>query len=51
MPRLTRPALIALAVFAFLLLCCSLAALSFAFWPIGGEGVQATVAPTLLTPP
>jgi hypothetical protein len=51
MPRLTRPALIALAAFAFLLLCCSLAALAYAFWPVGGEGIQATIAPTLLTPP
>ena len=51
MPRLTRPALIALALFAFLLLCCSTAALMFALWPLGGEGVQATIAPTLLAPP
>lgn len=51
MTRLTRPALIALAAFAFLLLLCSLAALVFALWPLGVDGVQATIAPTLLAPP
>lgn len=51
MPRLTRPALIAITALALLMLCCSLAALAYAFWPLGGEGVQATIAPTLLAPP
>lgn len=51
MPRLNRPTLIALAAFALILVLCSLAALMFALWPLGGEGVQATIAPTLLTPP
>jgi hypothetical protein len=51
MLRLNRPALIALAAFAILVLLCSLAAMMFALWPLGGEGVQATIAPTLLAPP
>lgn len=51
MPRLNRSTLIALAVFAFFLLLCSTAALMFALWPLGGDSVQATIAPTLLTPP
>lgn len=51
MPRLTRPALIGLSALALLLLCCSAAALAYAFWPISGEGLQATIAPTLLAPP
>jgi len=34
-----------------LLVFCSLAALLYAFWPIEGASVQATLVPTLLAPP
>ena len=35
-------------IIGVLLVLCSLAALVFAFWPVEGISVQATLAPTLL---
>jgi len=37
--------------FGVLLVLCSLAALLYAFWPIEGTSLQATLVPTLLAPP
>jgi hypothetical protein len=48
---MSRKVRIALLSFGVLLVFCSLAALLFAFWPIEGTSVQATLAPTLLAPP
>jgi hypothetical protein len=46
--RKVRMALLSLGL---LLVCCSLAALAYAFWPVEGVTIQATLAPTLLAPP
>jgi len=48
MSRRLRFALLALGL---LLLCFSLAALAYAFWPLEGLNAQATLAPTLFAPP
>jgi hypothetical protein len=47
----SRKSRIVLLSFGVLLVLCSLAALVFAFWPVEGTSVQATLAPTLLAPP
>jgi len=47
----SRPFRFALVVLGLLILCCSLAALVYAFWPVQGASLQATIAPTLLAPP
>lgn len=47
----SRKSRIFLLSLGLLLVFCSLAALLFAFWPIEGTSVQATIAPTLLAPP
>lgn len=51
MPSLPRRFWLLLTLLGLLIVCCSLAALLYAFWPVQGVVVQATVAPTLLTPP
>jgi hypothetical protein len=33
------------------ILLCSLAALAYAFWPLDASQVQATIEPTLFSPP
>jgi hypothetical protein len=48
---MSRKARITLLSFGVLLVFCSLAALLFAFWPLEGNSLQATLAPTLLAPP
>jgi len=48
---MSRKSRIVLLSFGVLLVFCSLAALLFAFWPLEGTSIQATLAPTLLAPP
>ena len=48
---MSRKSRIFLLLFGVLLVFCSLAALLYAFWPIEGTSVQATLGPTLLAPP
>ncbi len=38
-------------VFGIAVLLCSLVALAYAFWPLDGSQVQATLEPTLFAPP
>lgn len=47
----SRKSRILLLLFSVLLVLCSLAALLYAFWPIEGTSIQATLVPTLLAPP
>ncbi|MBN2147541.1 MAG: hypothetical protein JW726_09135 [Anaerolineales bacterium] len=48
---MSRSARIALVLIGLALVLCSLTALAFAFWPLQEISTQATLAPTLLTPP
>ncbi len=45
-----KPRLILLSL-SLLLLCCALLALAYAFWPVETTRLQATLAPTLFSPP
>jgi hypothetical protein len=42
---------LALFLFGLLIVLCSLAALGYAFWPVEGLAVTATLEPTLFAPP
>jgi hypothetical protein len=48
---MSRPARIVLILLALLLVCCSLLIMAYANWPVETMRAQATLAPTLLTPP
>jgi hypothetical protein len=42
---------LALFILGLAIVLCSLAALAYAFWPVQGLEVQATLEPTLFAPP
>jgi hypothetical protein len=42
---------ITLLIIGIIVICCSLLALSYVFWPLADSSMQSTLAPTLLTPP
>jgi len=42
---------IVILVIGLALVCCSLAALTYALWPADIAGLQTTLEPTLFTPP
>ncbi len=48
---MSRRLRLTLLLFGLALMCCSLVALAYAFWPVEGLRVQATLAPTLFVPP
>jgi hypothetical protein len=48
MPRSLRLLLLTLGL---LFLCCALVALAYALWPVETTQLQATLAPTLFSPP
>jgi hypothetical protein len=48
---MSRSLRLALLLICLLLLCCALTALLYVVWPLESTTLQATVVPTLLSPP
>jgi len=50
-PAMPRQVRFLLLLLGLAIVCCSMAALAYAFWPLPDLSLQATLAPTLLAPP
>ena len=42
---------VTLLIIGLIIVCCSILAIGYVFWPLENGTIQATLAPTLLTPP